>query len=94
MTIFIRKSEKSKLFSANLFLKSVPLERRLKVPKAVLQNLKLKKPLLEGLFQRRDSSTSRNGTPLGRPLTKLVSWSNSSTSRNSTPLGLLPLRYR
>ena len=53
MTIFIRKSEKSKLFSANLFLKSVPLERRCKVPKAVLQNLKLKKPLLEGLFQRR-----------------------------------------
>lgn len=53
MTIFIRKSEKSKLFSANLFLKSVPLERRLKVPKAVLQNLKLKNPLLEGLFQRR-----------------------------------------
>ena len=66
MAIFIRKSEKSRLFSANLFLKSVPLERRLKVSKAVLQNLKLKKPLPEGLFQRRDSSISRNGTPLGR----------------------------
>lgn len=53
MAIFIRKSKKSILFSANPYLKSVLLERRLKVPKAVLQNLKMKKPLLEGLFQRR-----------------------------------------
>lgn len=53
MAIFIRKSGKSKSSSADLSLKSAPLERRLGVPKAVLRNLKLKKPLLKGLFQRR-----------------------------------------
>ena len=90
MAIFIRKSEKSRLFSANLFLKSVPLKRRLKVSKAVLQNLKLKKPLPEGLFQRRDSSISRNGTPLGLGPLHQLAHKHSSISRNGTPLGLPP----
>lgn len=53
MAIFIRNYDDSKLNPADLFLKSGSLEKQLRVPKTVLQNLKLKKPLLEGLFQRR-----------------------------------------
>lgn len=53
MAIFIRNYDDSKLNPADFFLKSGSLERQLRVPKTVLQNLKLKKPLLEGLFQRR-----------------------------------------
>lgn len=65
MAIFIQNYNDSKLYSADLFLKTSSLERQLRVPKSVFHNLKLKKPLLDGLFQRRDSSISMNGTPLG-----------------------------
>lgn len=53
MAIFIHNYNDSKLYSADLFLKTSSLERQLRVPKSVFHNLKLKKPLLEGLFQRR-----------------------------------------
>ena len=53
MTIFIQNINNSKLYFADLFLKTNSLERQLRVPKSVFNNLKLKKPLLEGLFQRR-----------------------------------------
>ena len=53
MAIFIQNYNDSKLYSADLFLKTSSLERQLRVPKSVFYNLKLKKPLLEGLFQRR-----------------------------------------
>lgn len=53
MTIFIQNINNSKLYFADLFLKTSSLERQLRVPKSVFHNLKLKKPLLEGLFQRR-----------------------------------------
>ena len=54
MAIIIRKTDKSKLKSADLFLKNSPLERQIWVPKSVLQNFKTKKPLLKGLFRRRE----------------------------------------
>lgn len=53
MTIFIQNINNSKLYFADLFLKTNSLERQLRVSKSVFNNLKLKKPLLEGLFQRR-----------------------------------------
>ena len=53
MAIFIRNYNDSKLNPVDLFLKKGSFERQLRVPKTVLQKLKLKKPLLEGLFQRR-----------------------------------------
>lgn len=53
MAIFIQNINNSKLYSADLFLKTNSLEKQLRVPKSVFNNLKLKKPLLEGLFQRR-----------------------------------------
>ncbi len=53
MAIFIRKDDISKPNSADLFLKNGLLERRLWVPNTVLQNYKMKKPLIKGLFQRR-----------------------------------------
>lgn len=87
MTIFIQNINNSKLYFADLFLKTSSLERQLRVPKSVFHNLKLKKPLLEGLFQRRDSSISMNGTPLGQELCVPLVELYSSTSMNGTPLG-------
>ena len=53
MAIFIRNYDNFKLYSADISLKTSPLESQLRIPKSVFHNLKLKKPLLEGLFQRR-----------------------------------------
>lgn len=53
MVINIRKNDNSKLYFADISLKNGLLERHLWVPNSVLQNLKMKKPLLKGLFQRR-----------------------------------------
>lgn len=53
MAIFTRNYDDSKLNPVDLFLKKGSFERQLRVPKSVFHNLKLKKPLLEGPFQRR-----------------------------------------
>lgn len=53
MAVIIRKNDKSKLNSTDLFLKNSFLEGQIRVPINVLQNFKTKKPLLKGLFQRR-----------------------------------------
>lgn len=53
MVINIRKNDKSKLYSADISLKNGLLERHLWVPNTGLQNLKMKKPLLKGLFRQR-----------------------------------------
>lgn len=53
MAIFIQNYDNSKPYYADLFLKTSSLEGQLRVPKTFFHNLKLKNPLLEGLFQRR-----------------------------------------
>ena len=53
MVINIRKNDNSKLYSADISLKNGLLERHLWVSNTVLQNLKMKKPLLKGLFRQR-----------------------------------------
>lgn len=53
MAIIIRKNDNSKLYSADISLKNGLLERHFWVPNTVLQNLKMKKPLLKGLFRQR-----------------------------------------
>ncbi len=53
MADFIRKNDNLKLYSADISLKNGFLERHLWVPNTVLQNYKMKKPLLKGLFRQR-----------------------------------------
>lgn len=53
MAFFIRKNDNSKLNAADISLKNGSLERQLRAPKNILQNLKMKKPLLKGLFRQR-----------------------------------------
>lgn len=53
MAVNVRKNDKSKLYSADISLKNGLLERHLWLPNTVLQNLKMKKPLLKGLFRQR-----------------------------------------
>lgn len=50
MAFFIRKNDKSKLYSTDLFLKNSFLERRKRVPINVLQNFKIKKAPARGAF--------------------------------------------
>lgn len=81
MADFIRKYDNLKLYSADISLKNGLLERHLWVPNTVLQNYKMKKPLLKGLFQGRDSSISMNGTPLGRRYVRVCLDCDSSISK-------------
>ena len=94
MADFIRKNDNLKLYSADISLKNGFLERHLWVPNTVLQNYKMKKPLLKGLFRQRDSSISMNGTLLGQGFDPSAAPVDSSISMNGTLLGLCNSCFR